>query len=315
MQPEECAKPTGELSFTKDQMHNFEILFDDAEPSCCEDPAYERYGKLAFPPPPSDRPWIYSNFVQSLDGIASFKGRHATGSDISQLREDRWLMDFLRAHADAILLGINTLMEETQLSGNRGPVYSIEDPAIRKLREKLGLGREKNIFVTGAAYLNLHDYEVFNSDLVETFIITTAVGARRLADKKSHPRVKIIVAGEETLVDLGQAMRILQQDYGINRLLCEGGPTLYGYMSRAGLIDEKFLTISPLEIGMFVPPEQEPSDAERSNPPKERPTTFMAPGFVKENAPLWEWLSSRRIGDHQFNHYRRRRPATTSSEL
>jgi len=157
--------------------------------------------------------------------------------------------------------------------------------SIRKLREKLGLGREKNIFVTGAAYLDIHDYRVFDSDSVESFIITTSVGARRLADEESHPQVKVIVAGQENFVDLTQAMRILQQDHGINRLVCEGGPTLYGYMSRVGLIDEKFLTISPLEIGMFVPPEQEPSDAERNNPPKERPTTFMAPGFVKENAP------------------------------
>jgi riboflavin biosynthesis pyrimidine reductase len=290
-------------------MRNFEILFDDAETSTCDDPAYERYGKLAFPPPPSDRPWIYSNFVQSLDGIASFKGRHATGGDISQLPEDRWLMDLLRAHADAILLGINTLMEETQLLGNRGPVYSIEDAAILELRAKLGLGRQRNIFVTGAAYLDLHDYRVFDSDLVESFIITTTVGARRLADKQSHPEVKVIVAGEGTFVDLAQAMRSLRQNYGINRLLCEGGPTLYGYMSRAGLIDEKFLTISPLEIGMFVPPEQEPSDVEKDNPPKERPTTFMAPGFIKENAPWWQWLSSRRIADHQFNRYRRRHPA------
>jgi hypothetical protein len=72
------------------------------------------------------------------------------------------------------------------------------------------------------------------------------------------------------------------------------------------LIDEKFLTISPLEIRMFVPPEQEPSAAEKSNPPTERSTTFMAPGFVKENAPCWQWLSSRRIADHQFSRYRRR---------
>jgi riboflavin biosynthesis pyrimidine reductase len=250
-------------------------------------------------------------FVQSLDGIASFKGRHATGGDISQLPEDRWLMDLLRAHADAILLGINTLMEETQLLGNRGPVYSIEDAAVLKLREKLRLGRQKNIFVTGAAYLDLHDYRVFDSDLVESFIITTNLGARRLADKKSHPQVKVIVAGEGTFVDLAQAMRMLQQDHGINRLLCEGGPTLYGYMSRAGLIDEKFLTISPMEIGMYVPPEQQPSDAERSNPPKERPTTVMTPGFIKENAPWWEWLSSRRVADHQFNRYRRRRQTGT----
>jgi riboflavin biosynthesis pyrimidine reductase len=247
--------------------------------------------------------------VQSLDGVASFKGLHATGGDISQLWEDRWLMDFLRAHADAVLLGINTLVEETQLVGNRGPVYSIEDCAIRKLRQKLGRGREKNIFVTGAARLNLSDYSVFDPDSVETLVITTSVGVRRLAGKDLHRHVKVIVSGQETFVDLENAMRILRQQYGIERLLCEGGPTLYGYMSRSGLIDEKFVTVSPIEIGLLIPPEQQPSEAERSCPPRERPTTFMAPGFVKENAPWWQWISCRRIADHQFNRYRRRPPS------
>jgi riboflavin biosynthesis pyrimidine reductase len=287
-------------------VRNFEILFDSREPSTCDDPAYARYGNLGFPPAPGERPWIYSNFVQSLDGIVSFKGRHATGGDISQLAEDRWLMDLLRAHSDGILLGINTLMEETQLLGNRGPVYSIEDIELRKLRDKLGRGKEKNIFVTGAAYLNLSDYRVFDPGPVDTFIVTTAVGARRLAEKSSHPHVKVVVAGEETFVDLAEAMRLVRRQHGIERLLCEGGPTLYGYMSRAGLIDEKFVTISPLEIGLFIPAEQEPSAAEQSHPPKERPTTFMAPGFIKENAPWWRWMSCRRVADHQFNRYRRR---------
>src|SRR3954470_12142677 len=294
-------------------VRNFEILFDQAESSNrqaqYEDPAYEHYGRLAFPALPPHRPWIYSNFVQSLDGIASFKGRHATGGDISQLLEDRWLMDFLRAHSDAVLLGINTLVEETQLLGNRGPVYAIEDPALGRLRDKLGRTSQKNVFVTGAAALNLSDYRVFDPGPVETFIITTTIGARRLAEKSSHPYVKVIVSGEGDFVDLASAMRALRQHHGIERLLCEGGPTLYGYMSRAGLIDEKFITISPLEIGLFVPPEQEPADAERNNPLKERPTTFMAPGFIKENAPWWQWLSCRRIGDHQFNGYRRNRSA------
>jgi riboflavin biosynthesis pyrimidine reductase len=288
-------------------VRNFEILFDGAEWGNIDDLAYERYGKFGFPPLPPDRPWIFSNFVQSLDGMASFKGRHATGGDISQLPEDRWLMDFLRAHADAVLLGINTLIEETQLSGNRGPVYAIEDAELRGLRKKLGRRTEKNIFVTGAAALQLNDYRVFDKGTVETFIITTETGAQRLAQTTSHPHVKIIVCGKDAFVDLPAAMRVLRQQHGIERLLCEGGPTLYGYLSRAGLIDEKFITISPLEIGLFVPPEQEPAPSERGHPPKERPTTFMAPGFIKENAPWWQWLSCRRIGDHQFNRYRRRR--------
>lgn len=294
-------------------MHDFEILFDNGENSPLRDPAYDRYGKFGFPLLLPDRPWIFSNFVQSLDGIVSFKGLHATGGDISQLAEDRWLMDFLRAHADAILLGVNTLVEEAQLSGNRGPIYAIEDDALLQLRTKVGRGTQKNIFVTGAAALNLAEYRVFDPGTVETFIITTAIGAKRLAQKSTHPHVKVLVAGQENFVDLPQAMGMLRRDYRIERLLCEGGPTLYGYMSRAGLIDEKFITVSPLEIGLFIPPEQEPAPAERSHPPKERPTTFMAPGFVKENAPWWQWLSCRRIGDHQFNRYRRKRYAASAS--
>lgn len=286
-------------------IHNFEILFDHAEPSALDDPAYAPYGKLGFPAPLPDRPWIYSNFVQSLDGVASFKGRHPLGSDISHSAEDRWLMDLLRAHADAVLLGVNTLVEETRAASGRGPVYQIDDPQLRELRGKLGRRKETNVFVTGAARLDLDDYRVFDGDTVETIIVTTALGAARLLEKKAHPRVKVMAIGEGEFVDLPSAMRGLRTQYGIRHLLCEGGPTLYGYMSRAGLIDEKFVTVSPVEMGLLVPPEQEPSEAEKANPPRVRPTTFYAPGFVPENAPWWRWLSCRRVGDHQFSRYRR----------
>jgi riboflavin biosynthesis pyrimidine reductase len=135
--------------------------------------------------------------------------------------------------------------------------------------------------------------------------VTTPAGSARLAEKKSHPHVQVVTAGHGEIVDLHEAVRILRKDFGIRRLLCEGGPTLYGYMSGAGLIDEKFVTVSPVEIGLLIPAKQEPSDAERGDPPKQRPTTFMAPGFIKENAPWHQWLSCRRIENHQFSRYRR----------
>jgi riboflavin biosynthesis pyrimidine reductase len=289
----------------------FNVLFDLAEAAPFEHPAFDRYGPLSFPQPPPDRPWTYSNFVQSIDGIASFRGLHALGSDISRSAEDRWLMDLLRAHADAVLLGVNTLVEETALARDtgrgslRGPVYAIEDAASLELRQRLGRRREMNIFVTGAAALNLGDYEVFDGDRVNTVIITTVAGAKRLAEWTTHPHVRIIVAGENQIVDLQHAMRLLRREFAIDHLLCEGGPTLYGYMSRAGLIDEKFVTVAPLEIGLPIPPEQKPSAGEQRNPPTFRPTTFNAPGFTFETAPLWRWMSCRKAGDHQFSRYRR----------
>lgn len=288
-------------------MRDFEVLFDHGEKSAVADPAYAPYGALGFPPPPTDRPWIYSNFVQSLDGIVSFKGRHASGADISQSAEDRWLMDLLRAHADAVILGANTLLEEASMGGRpRGPVFRIMEPGLRDLRQKLGRRREVNIFVTGSASFDPAEFRAFDGEHVDPVIVTTSSGAARLAARKAPPQLRVLVAGKGNQVDLPAMATQLRRELGIRYLLCEGGPTLYGNMSKAGLMDEKFLTMSPIEVGQGIPPEQEPSDLERGHPPAFRPTVFTAPGFTKEQAPWWEWISCRRVGSHQFSRYRRR---------
>ncbi len=287
----------------------FEVLFDHAEASAIDDPAYAPYGNLGFPPAPAARPWIYTNFVQSLDGITSLLGKYSSGGEISQSRDDRWLMDLLRAHADGILMGINTLREEQRQRGpdSRGIVFRVADPALQELRRKLGKARERNIFVTSATGLDLSQYKVFDGDVVDAAILTSPAGAERLQAQGSHPQVAIIVAGDGEDFDLAQAIAKLQQEWGVQQLLCEGGPTLYGSLARAGLVDEKFMTISPVEAGQVVPPEQERLASERSVQVLLRPTTFGGPGFTRDNLTHWQWLSCRKAGDHQFNRYRRKR--------
>ena len=288
-------------------MRNFQVLFDDAEPSLIEHPAFAPYGKLGFPAAHAERPWTYANFVQSIDGIASFKGQHAAGSDISQSAEDRWLMDLLRAHADAIITGIHTLVEETlsapKLNQGRGPVYRIEDESLRDLRARLGRKRERIIFVTASGSVDPRSYRVFDGDQMDALILTTKAGANRLQGRIGQER--LIIAGEDKTIDLPEAMLTLRKQMGVEHLLCEGGPTLYGSLARAGLIDEKFVTVSPIEIGLLAPPEQDITPAGTGSQLNLRPTTFMFPGFTSENAPWWRWMSCHRVGDHQFNRYRR----------
>src|SRR5271169_3317801 len=115
---------------------HFEVLFDHAEPSPFADQALAPYGNFGFPSPPADRPWIYTNFVQSLDGIVSLLGKNASGGEIAQSASDRWLMDLLRAHADGVLMGMNTLREEQRNRGpqSRGIVFQVADPGLLKLR-------------------------------------------------------------------------------------------------------------------------------------------------------------------------------------
>lgn len=296
--------------------HPFQVLFDDAEPSKVECPACEPYGKLGFPDPPADRPWIYTNFVQSLDGITTLLGNNASGGAISQsFPQDRWLMDLLRAHADGLLMGTNTLREEQRSRGteSRGVVFRVVQPELQELRRKLGKARERNIFVTGAADLDLSRYKVFDGDLVEAAILTSPAGAERLLAQGTHPHVTVLAAGNKDHLDLARGLAKLREELGVQHLLCEGGPTLYGSLARADLVDEKFITVSPVEVGQLVPPQQERLPSEQVIPVLLRPTVFGGIGFTGEQMTHWRWMSCRKAGDYQFNRYRKVRSALGGS--
>jgi riboflavin biosynthesis pyrimidine reductase len=218
-------------------------------------------------------------------------------------------MDLLRANADAVLMGMNTLREEQRNRGpeSRGIVFHAVEPELLRLRETLGKGRQRNIFVTRASDLDLSRWKVFDGDTVDSAIVTSPAGAERLRAQSSHPHVAVIAAGTGESIDIPTAIRELRQQLGVRHLLCEGGPTLYGTLARADLIDEKFLTVSPVETGQLVPPEQERLPSEQGSAPLLRPTIFAGPGFTKETMTRWTWLSCRKSGDHQFHRYRLKR--------
>ena len=244
-----------------------------------------RYGRLGFPAATVGRPWVYANFVQTLDGIVSLLGDEAGGADIAEAAEDRWLMDLLRAHADAVLLGMGTLREEQRLGRPRarGPVFRIVDAELQQLRARLGRGRERNVLLTARADFQLSDYAVFDGELVDVTVVTTREGAVRLEGQRGdHSWVDIIAVDEDAGggVDLRKAVAALEERYGIRYLLCEGGPALYSGMIKAGLIDEQFVTVSPMEVGRLS----------ASGP---RPTMLPEVGFIDQRyPPFWNTNSS-----------------------
>ena len=65
-------------------------------------------------------------------------------------------------------------------------------------------------------------------------------------------RLIVVESGPEGRVDLGDLLRSLREE-GVRALLSEGGPTLYGQMQAAGLVDELFLTIAPKLAGGVAP--------------------------------------------------------------
>jgi riboflavin biosynthesis pyrimidine reductase len=241
------------------------------------------YGPFGFPEArDSRRPYTTSNFVMSLDGRAAFrelKGQ-AGGREISRSKEDRWLMDFLRVHHDAQIMGASTLREESGPHG-LGWDYAIADPQLIEYRRVLGLGKQRVLVVTGSAEISL-DYRVFNSPRVEPWIITAQDGERLLRQRlqaAGKDSLKIISVGEGTIVNLNAMMQSLRQEHGINTLLCEGGPHLYGELLKENLIDEDFRTLSLQVVG--------PS----TKLDLERPTAYGQFSYTPETAPWFRLVS------------------------
>ncbi len=245
----------------------------------------ERYGPFGFPAPAdARRPYISSNFVMGLDGRASFrelKGR-VDGKTVSRSSEDRWLMDFLRAHHDGQLIGANTLRDEPNPEGH-GWDYGIDDEELRIYRqETLGLGKQRVLVLSGSGNIDV-TLRLFSSPRVEPWIITAREGYKNLRSQLKRlgleGTIKIISVGEGTQVDLATATQLLRQEHGIRTLLCEGGPTLYGEFLKNQLIDEDFRTMSLQVLG------------ESTEPGIDRPTAYGHVSYTPELAPWFRLIS------------------------
>ena len=243
------------------------------------------YGPFGFPEfADTGRPYITSNLVMALDGKASFrelKGR-AGGNVVSMSADDRWLMDFYRAHHDAQLIGASTLREELGADG-KSLDYGIDDEELRTYRRDiLKLGLQKIIVLTGSGNLDV-SAPLFESPRVEPWIITSVEGERNLrAQLKTSARngaLKIISVGGGGRIDVSAAVQLLRREYGIQTLLCEGGPNLYSELLKKQFIDEDFRTISFQVLG------------KSTIPGIERPTTYGDVSYTPETAPWFRLIS------------------------
>jgi riboflavin biosynthesis pyrimidine reductase len=243
------------------------------------------YGPFGFPPAAdARRPYISSNFVIALDGKASFRELEARtdGSIVSRSKEDRWLMNFLRAHHDGQLIGASTLRDERNPVGH-GWDYAIDDEELRAYRqETLRLGRQKVLIVSGSGNIDL-TLRLFSSPRVEAWIITAREGQENLRSQLDRlgleGKIKVISVGEGSRVDLVSVTQLLRQEHGIQTLLCEGGPTLYAEFLKNRLIDEDFRTMSLQVLG------------ESTNPGIERPTAYGHLSYTPETAPWFRMIS------------------------
>ena len=270
----------------------FTLLFDDDPRSAPSLPAALRalYGGDWHVPDPAGRPYTYSNFAVSRDGRVSFNvPGHLGGGDVSGFNaHDRWLMAFLRARADAVVVGDNTLRLEPAHLWTCEYIYPEAQPF---LELRAAEGRKPcplQVFLSLTGDFD-PDAAVFCRPDLDVLIATTARGYEAASGLKCAANVKVLELGQGS-VDLGRLGTILKVDFGVNTLLCEGGPSVYGGFIAAQLVDDEFLTLCSTVIG-------NPGSGAEVAP---RPGLIEGAAFMPNAYPKSIPTSLRRAGEHLF---------------
>jgi 2,5-diamino-6-(ribosylamino)-4(3H)-pyrimidinone 5'-phosphate reductase len=173
------------------------------------------------------RPRVIVNAAMSLDGRIALVGRKRI--KISS-EEDFRRVHELRASVDAILVGINTVLnDDPKLTVKEKFVPNAKNPVRIVLDSKFRIPRDARVL----------------NDAARTIIATTIDAPERDLE------VEVIRCGEER-VDLNCLLEKLW-DMGIRSVMVEGGGTTISSFLREGFVDELTVFVGSMVIGGGAP--------------------------------------------------------------
>jgi len=247
----------------------FEVLVDEEprEGRGLPDDIRAVYGGDWTIPFAGELPYVYSNFVVSRDGRASFReSGYAGGGAVSGYDDrDRWLMAVLRARADAVVVGDGTAAAEPEHVWTADAIYPAEAERFAALR----------------------DAESRAPNPLQVIVsLTGEFGPSAMLERDDLDALVVTPDAGEAAVDLGVLLARLRAR-GAHTVLCEGGPHLYGALIASGTPFDEFLTLSPLVVG----------EADHG---VRRPSLVEGTAFAPEAAPRSRLLSVRRGGDYLY---------------
>ena len=182
-----------------------------------------------------DAPSLRMNFVSSLDGAVDVAGYSEGLSGPA----DKRIFGLLRQLSDAVMVGAGTLRHEgyraVRLDENR-----------RAWREERGLAAYPTLVVVSAS-LDVDPGQGAFADAPVRPIVITHEQSPPHRRRRLEEVAELLISGDHE-VDLAAAVAELRTR-GLNQVLCEGGPHLFGGLLAAGLVDELCLTVSPLLAG------------------------------------------------------------------
>jgi len=210
------------------------------------------------------------------------------GGDVSGFnKHDQWLMALLRARADAVVMGDQTLVVEPEHLWTSEFIYPEDKQLFSELRKaEQRKPHPVQVFLSFEGTL-AQDAAIFAEPDFEIVIATTERGFEPAKSLDCAGHLTVLNLGEQQ-VDLLRLGQVLKHDFNVNQMLCEGGPRAYGSYLSAALMDEEFLALCPTVIG--------------NNPFTNnlRPGLVEGAAFMPKNYPKSLPISMRRAKHHLF---------------
>ena len=191
-------------------------------------------------------------------------------------------MGLLRAAADAVIVGAGALAADPRHVWTAQAICPELASEYDKLAYKLGKhGPPLNVLVSASGNVNLR-LPVFAGGIVQTLILTTAGGSKRLLKQKVPSSVQILtLPARGSKIPSAAMLDALDRVKAGKRVLVEGGPTLLAAFYKSRLLDEQFVTLAPQIAGRDI------DDG--------RPSLVMGETFAPRD-PLWGKLVDARRG-------------------
>lgn len=162
--------------------------------------------------PDAGRPWVRANFVATIDG-AAYDAHGMTGSLGG--KADKQVFAMLRSLADVIVVGAGTARAE-------------------------GYGPARTPIAVVSHSLNLPP-KLHQPGII---VVTTTEAPAKRTQRLRASGAEVLMCGTGA-IDWSEVVAELDAR-GWRKVLCEGGPTVFGELIQADLVDELCLTTAPL---------------------------------------------------------------------
>lgn len=180
-----------------------------------------------------DRPYVVCNFVSSADGKATVSGRTAPLAGAG----DKAAFHLLRTEVDAVLAGTGTL-------GIERYGVPVRDERLIEIRESAGRpGQPLAVIISRSGDI---PFEIPLFTDARSRIVLYAPTGTAVPDCAADMTVHEV---DPAHFELAAVLRSLRRDHEVRSLLCEGGPVLFNALLAEELVDELFLTVSPVLVG------------------------------------------------------------------